>query len=649
MKPFIRFVFAFALLAQASPGQAEINGYAAMGASVTAGSPNDYTGSWLPWLVNQRGLNFGGAGNPYNVAVGGATSSTLLAQGQHTEVASLVQAGNVDLAFLSIGNNDFGSVASQVAAGTISAAALDAWAQGLVGNIETALDTVLAAVPTGMIVNGMADSPLTPAGRALFNTPEKRARGQAAVDLVDSYLEPAVLARGQVFVDYAGALRNLNAQPLFVGGVEIDTVTASRDPTHLFKDNVHPAAVGNGILANQFLAALNLGYGTDFALFTDLEILTIAGLAQQYSGETSNLDYAQFVVLPVPEPSTLGLSLVAGLALGLVRCSRRGVQRLAVAGLALAFFAGATAAQAAVIDGYASMGASESAGTTYTGSWIPYLANQRGFNFGVAGQPYNVAVGGARTNTLLTQGQHTQVQTLVQNGEVDVAYLFIGANDFFAVGANIASGALTGPALETWAQGVVNNIGTAMDTVLLAGPQGMIVTGMPDILLTPGGRAVFDTPAEIARGTAAVDLVNSLLKPAVLGRGQAYIDLALANREANLVPLVVGGVPIDTVNASSDPTHFFQDGRHPAAVGNGIIANLFLTATNMAFGTNHVPFTDLEILTTAGLAGQYMGETSALPYERYVVLPVPEPATIWLAVSAAASLVFVGRRRLRRN
>ncbi len=315
--------------------------------------------------------------------------------------------------------------------------------------------------------------------------------------------------------------------------------------------------------------------------------------------------------------------------------------------VACAILVGSPSFCRADVTGYASMGASESAGTTYTGSWIPYLADQRGLNFGGAGQPYNVAVGGARTNTLLTQGQHTQVQTLVQNGDVDVAYLFIGGNDFFAVGANIASGALTGPALETWAQGVVNNIGTAMDTVLSAGPLGMIVTGMPDILLTPGGRAVFDTPAEIARGEAAVDLVNSLLKPAVLGRGQVYVDLATANREANLVPLVVGGVTIDTVNASSDPTHFFQDNRHPAAVGNGIIANLFLTATNMAFGTTHVPLSDLEILTTAGLVGEYTGETSALPYARYVVLPVPEPATIWLAVSALAALAIVGRRRGR--
>lgn len=290
--------------------------------------------------------------------------------------------------------------------------------------------------------------------------------------------------------------------------------------------------------------------------------------------------------------------------------------------------------QAVEIDGFASMGASESAGTTYTGSWIPYLANQRGLNFGGAGQPFNVAVGGARTNTLLTQGQHTEVRSLVQSGQVDVAFLFIGGNDFFAVGANIASGALTGPALDAWAQGVVDNIGTAMDTVLSADPLGMVVAGMPDVLLTPGGRAVFDTPAEIARGEAAVDLVNSLLKPAVLGRGQVYVDLAAANRGVNLAPLVVGGVTIDTVNASADPTHFFQDGRHPAAVGNGLVANFFLEAVNIGYGTNYPLLTDLEILTTAGLLASYTGETSSLPYANFIATPVPEPSTLCLTLVA---------------
>ena len=304
-------------------------------------------------------------------------------------------------------------------------------------------------------------------------------------------------------------------------------------------------------------------------------------------------------------------------------------------------------ADAATLDGYASMGASESQGTAYTGSWVPYLANQRGFNFGGAGQPYNVAVGGARTTTLLTQGQHTAVRDLVQNGDVELAFLLIGGNDYFNVGASIADGSLTGPALTSWAQSVVDNIGVAMDTVLSANPTGMVVAGLPDILLTPAGRSTFDTPDEIAHGAVAVDLVNALLKPAVLGRGQVYLDLATASRDANAAPLVVGGVIIDTVNASADPTHFFQDGRHPAAVGNGLVANMFLSAVNIGYGTSYAPLTDLEILTTAGLAGQYTGETSGLTYGRYVFAPVPEPSSVWLLLAAIVCLASFHRLELR--
>lgn len=269
--------------------------------------------------------------------------------------------------------------------------------------------------------------------------------------------------------------------------------------------------------------------------------------------------------------------------------------------------------------GYASLGASESEGTTYTGSWVPYLANQRGLNFGGAGQPYNVAVGGARTGTLLTQGQHTDVRDLVDAGLVDVAYLFIGGNDFFAAGPAILGGSLSGAALQSWAQGLVDNIQTAMDTVLGADPLGMIVVGLPDITLTPGGRASITSEEQRLRGVAAVDLVNSLLEPAVLARGQTFLDAARALRDLNATPLVIGGVSIDTVNASSNATHFFQDSRHPAAVGNGVIANLFLEATNLSFGTSFALFSDQEILATAGLT--YSGETSAIDYAQYVIRP----------------------------
>ncbi len=302
-----------------------INGFAAMGASETQGT--DYTGSWVPYFSTDRGLNFGGSGDPYNVAVGGATTATLLAQGQHTQVASLVQSGDVDLAYLTIGGNDFRAVAADIIDGSLSGQALTDWANNVVSNITTAVDTVLAQHPTGMIVSGITDMALTPGGRSVTGNPLALQRAETAINLVNSLIEPEILQRGLVYVDLADVLRSLNATPLVVGGVTIDMVNADSDPTHFFQDSVHPAAVGNGLVANLFLSAVNIGYGTNYTLLSDQEILDRATLGGSYTGETSNIDYGQFIVTPVPEPSALvlfGLGLVTAMSLRLRRPRRRG-------------------------------------------------------------------------------------------------------------------------------------------------------------------------------------------------------------------------------------------------------------------------------------------------------------------------------------
>ncbi|MBI2824801.1 MAG: hypothetical protein HYX69_08960 [Planctomycetia bacterium] len=279
-------------------------------------------------------------------------------------------------------------------------------------------------------------------------------------------------------------------------------------------------------------------------------------------------------------------------------------------------------AKADPIAGYAAMGASESAGDTYTGSWVPYLATDRSLNFGGAGNPYNVAVGGATSVTLLQQGQHTQVASLVTAGNVDLAYLFIGANDFNAKATSIANGNLTGQPLTDFINGVVANIQTATDTVLAARPTGMIVSGLPDLLLTPGGRALFDMPIEQQRGTAAVNQMNATQQPMVLSRWLPFVDVSTSLRDLNAgAPFVVGGVTIDLVTPSSDPTHFFQDAIHPGAVGNGFFANLMIEAVNLGYGANIPLLSDQQILTDAGVAG-YTGETSNLNYAKYIILPL---------------------------
>lgn len=304
---------------------------------------------------------------------------------------------------------------------------------------------------------------------------------------------------------------------------------------------------------------------------------------------------------------------------------------------------GSPLAHAAPITGIAAMGASETRGTNFNGSWVPWLAVDRGLNFG-PGQSYNVAINGSRTQGLLNNGQHTDVAALVANGDVNLAYLFIGGLDVPPVALDMILGTLNVP---NWADGVVSRMMTAVDTVLAEGPEGMVVAGLPDMTLVPGAASYASVPGLAAPVVSAIDYTNALIKEQVLSRGQVYLDVASFMRDLNAEPFVVGGVTIDTVIGSTDPTHFFLDELHPGFVGNGVFANLMLTAMNEGFGTSHALFTDQEILARAGLSDSYTGETSNVNYATYVHV-VPEPssgALAFFAMLSAGSVAIIRRRK----
>lgn len=328
-----------------------------------------------------------------------------------------------------------------------------------------------------------------------------------------------------------------------------------------------------------------------------------------------------------------------------MHCTRRSVIIL----VALAFCAALSSpAFAVTLNGFAAMGASETQGTGYSGSWVPYLHNDRGLSFGPS-QSYNRAVGGATTTSLLSGNQHTQVRNLVQNGNADVAFLFIGGNDFGPVALQLALGTLD---KNTWAAGMVSRMMTATDTVLTANPKGMIIAGLPDMTLMPAAQSYLPsiTPPMLQNVLDAINLVNTLLKAEVLDRDLIFLDTAQAMRDMNAAPPVVGGVPIQMVGSNSNPTYFFQDGLHPAVVGNGIFANLMITALNEGLDQNIALISDQLILQRAGLSAQYTGQTSNLDYASYVYFnPVPEPSSVVLLAVAGLTLASIAARRRGRR
>ena len=83
----------------------------------------------------------------------------------------------------------------------------------------------------------------------------------------------------QLLADVTGA------RPYVVGGLEIDCVNASNDPRHLFlADGFHPGTIGQCLIANRFLDAINAGFDAGIPLLSAEEMVRIAASVPKPSG-----------------------------------------------------------------------------------------------------------------------------------------------------------------------------------------------------------------------------------------------------------------------------------------------------------------------------------------------------------------------------
>jgi hypothetical protein len=90
--------------------------------------------------------------------------------------------------------------------------------------------------------------------------------------------------RGIVFIDYNAIVERLNAITdenliMTVGGVQIDSSSPGNDPYHAQLPDNHIGTVGSGLLANMlFIEPFNAAFGLNIELFSEAEILQIAGI-----------------------------------------------------------------------------------------------------------------------------------------------------------------------------------------------------------------------------------------------------------------------------------------------------------------------------------------------------------------------------------
>jgi phospholipase/lecithinase/hemolysin len=275
-------------------------------------------------------------------------------------------------------------------------------------------------------------------------------------------------------------------------------------------------------------------------------------------------------------------------------------------------------------------------------NWVEILAATRGLDFGSfssvgRGEPRNQgyannwARSDATTDDLIATGQHTGLAGQIARGEVRLAVIFIGGNDF--INALQRTDPLA--ALHETLPRAIANYRTAFRAVRDARPAGWIVlTTLPDIRHLPefsgpirDGRIAGETADAFSR---AIRRFNAEIRSLAEGdRRVAVLDLERVAMLADLVSrdfVYFGGRKLDRRQPANDPGHFFlADVRHPGTPGQGIMARLFVELVNARFGAGIEPLDEREILAFAG------GLPGSAPRDAGVVvagLEGPEPGEV---------------------
>ncbi|MCA0453843.1 MAG: cadherin-like domain-containing protein [Chloroflexi bacterium] len=268
------------------------------GSDNRGGAYHAVTLNWVEQLVKSRGIDVGIWGNypeprrtgfAYNWARSGATTASLLAQGQHTGLAAQVAAGQIDIVMISIGSNDFAPYNSNgyepIYSGSVSGAALTTKINAVISNVTTAVDTIRRArsIPILLITIGdWNNSPLL-LNDPRFADPVKRQRVADAIAAANAGLATMARARGVQIIDSQALYTQLvgrvvNGQ-LIVGGVAIQMFSSGDEPHNgLLGDHIHAGTVLEALIANRLIEAFNNILHTSLTSLSDTEILTNAGL-----------------------------------------------------------------------------------------------------------------------------------------------------------------------------------------------------------------------------------------------------------------------------------------------------------------------------------------------------------------------------------
>lgn len=299
-------------LAFASPVSAQIARLGAVGDSLTdeySEETYSYARNWTMQLVQFRGFDMGAtaAGQPgntwgeprrtgyrYNWARYGADSTTAISSGQHTGLAAQLgtaASGGVTHAVVAIGANDFSPQSSaylNLYFNFWSAATVDAYVNGRIANVRAIVET-LDTPAAGLMLCNYVDFGVVPASRQVWGNANNRNRVTAVIARVNEGVEQIAREHRLVLIDLNRLGTNIIGtntalkQFLTIGNVNIqlfnrDTAAHGNPLAGFVDDGAHPHTTLQGVFANVMMTAMNTGWQAGNSMFSDAEILGIAGI-----------------------------------------------------------------------------------------------------------------------------------------------------------------------------------------------------------------------------------------------------------------------------------------------------------------------------------------------------------------------------------
>lgn len=212
------------------------------------------------------------------LAVGGSTSTSLIATGQHTQAAA--DFGSGDLALVWIGGNDFLDAAAAITLGNTS----------FLDTLETNMDEILSTLTSAgmeIVVFNLPNIGQVPA--VVQQVGESEAIRDASFEWRNR-LNALAANRGVTVIDVFTVFDQLTNQPsLFSvdGELQVASPTfgdSSSCPTCTWFDPIHPSAMGQGVISNAAITKLNASF--DPAGVAPLPVLSKTELASLASTET---------------------------------------------------------------------------------------------------------------------------------------------------------------------------------------------------------------------------------------------------------------------------------------------------------------------------------------------------------------------------